>query len=77
MEALAAFVKQQLSSSIRDFADEKDLEQRMDKFKRNVIAYFANKTSDEFRNFQVAFLAPTFISYIGFLIGFMNPFWDL
>lgn len=29
----------------------------MDKSKRNVIAYFADRNSDEYRNFQVAFFA--------------------
>uniref|UniRef100_A0A915PHN3 Thioredoxin domain-containing protein n=1 Tax=Setaria digitata TaxID=48799 RepID=A0A915PHN3_9BILA len=54
VEALTAFVKQQLSSSIRDFSDSKDLEQQMDKSKRNVIAYFVNKDTDEYRSFQKA-----------------------
>ncbi|EJW80578.1 thioredoxin [Wuchereria bancrofti] len=52
VEALTAFVKQQLSSSIQDFAGEKDLERQMDKSRRNVIAYFADKNSDEYRSFQ-------------------------
>ncbi|KAK6110752.1 Thioredoxin-like domain family protein [Brugia pahangi] len=52
VEALTAFVKQQLSSSIQDFAGEKDLERQMDKTKRNVVAYFADKNSNEYRSFQ-------------------------
>ncbi|VIO87029.1 Uncharacterized protein BM_BM2493 [Brugia malayi] len=52
VEALTAFVKQQLSSSIQDFAGEKDLERQMDKSKRNVVAYFADKNSNEYRSFQ-------------------------
>ncbi|OZC11051.1 hypothetical protein X798_01877 [Onchocerca flexuosa] len=52
VEALTEFVKRQLSSSIKDFANKKDLEQQMDKSKRNVIAYFADKNSDEYRSFQ-------------------------
>ncbi|VDK62364.1 unnamed protein product [Onchocerca ochengi] len=52
VEALTEFVKRQLSSSIKDFASKKDLEQQMDKSKRNVIAYFADKNSDEYRSFQ-------------------------
>lgn len=64
VEALTAFVKQQLSSSIQDFVGKKDLEQQMDKSKRNVIAYFADKNSDEYRSFQVVFFA----SYRLFLI---------
>ncbi|CAG9533743.1 unnamed protein product [Cercopithifilaria johnstoni] len=52
VDALIAFVKQQLSSSIRDFVGKKDLEKQMDKSKRNVIAYFADKDSDEYRSFQ-------------------------
>ncbi|KAM3726001.1 Endoplasmic reticulum resident protein [Dirofilaria immitis] len=52
VEGLTEFVKRQLSSSIQDFAGKKDLEQQMDKSKRNVIAYFADKNSYEYRSFQ-------------------------
>lgn len=72
VEALTAFVKQQLSSSIQDFVDKKDLEQQMDKSKRNVIAYFADKNTDEYRSFQVTFLAAA--GY--FLYQFLSSSYD-
>ncbi|VDN05326.1 unnamed protein product [Thelazia callipaeda] len=52
VEALIAFVKQQLASSMQNFSTVEDLEQLMDKSRRNVVAHFMNKDSDEYRNFQ-------------------------
>ncbi|VDN20252.1 unnamed protein product [Gongylonema pulchrum] len=52
VEALTTFVKQQLASSIKSFGNKEELEQKIDKSKRNIIAYFASKDTNEFQNFQ-------------------------
>uniref|UniRef100_A0A0N5AHA4 Thioredoxin domain-containing protein n=1 Tax=Syphacia muris TaxID=451379 RepID=A0A0N5AHA4_9BILA len=54
VEALTAFVKQQLASSIQEFNSKEELDGLMDKSKRNVIAYYASKSSNEYKNFQKA-----------------------
>lgn len=68
VEALTAFVKQQLASSIQDFVNKEQLEHQMDHSKRNIIAYFAGKDSDEYRNFQVFFF---------FLYVFLIDLWRI
>lgn len=54
VEALTAFVKQQLASSIQEFRNKEELDNSIDKSKRNIIAYYANKSSPEYKNFQKA-----------------------
>lgn len=54
VEALTEFVKEQLATSIRDFNSTEELEQMMDTSKRNMIAYFADKNSEEYTNFNKA-----------------------
>ncbi|VDM41363.1 unnamed protein product [Toxocara canis] len=54
VEALTTFVKQQLATCIRDFNNKDELEQMMDKSKRNIIAYYASKDSQEYSNFNKA-----------------------
>lgn len=54
VEALTAFVKQQLASSIQEFQNKEELDRLVDKSKRNIVAYFANKDSVEYSNFQKA-----------------------
>lgn len=56
VEALTSFVSQQLASCIREFTTKEQLEQMMDKSKRNIIAYYANRDSEEYSNFNVCFI---------------------
>uniref|UniRef100_A0A915BF27 Thioredoxin domain-containing protein n=2 Tax=Parascaris univalens TaxID=6257 RepID=A0A915BF27_PARUN len=54
VEALTSFVSQQLASCIHEFTTKEQLEQMMDKSKRNIIAYYANRDSEEYSNFNKA-----------------------
>uniref|UniRef100_A0A914DZ56 Thioredoxin domain-containing protein n=1 Tax=Acrobeloides nanus TaxID=290746 RepID=A0A914DZ56_9BILA len=52
VEALTEFVKKQLEISINEFPTSEHLAASIDRRKRNVIAYFANRDSEEYQNFQ-------------------------
>jgi len=52
VEALTAFVKEQLQVSINEFSSSVELETKMDRTKRNVIAYYHSKDGIEYQNFQ-------------------------
>lgn len=53
MEALTAFVKEQIQVSINEFSSNDALDAIMDRSKRNVIGYYHSKDSPEYQNFQV------------------------
>ncbi|KAF1562490.1 UNVERIFIED_CONTAM: Endoplasmic reticulum resident protein 44.2, partial [Eudyptes robustus] len=54
VEALTAFVKQHLQTSIQEFGSIEQLNAGLDKSKRNVIGYFHCRDCPEYRNFQKA-----------------------
>jgi endoplasmic reticulum resident protein 44 len=51
VEALTAFVEEQLKTTIVDFPDTNYLYAHMDRDKRNVIGYFKDRNSIEYQNF--------------------------
>ncbi|CAD5219182.1 unnamed protein product [Bursaphelenchus okinawaensis] len=54
VEALSAFVKQHLETSIHEFRSLEQLNNELDKGKRNVIGYFQCRDCVEYKNFQKA-----------------------
>lgn len=52
MEALNAFVREQLQVSINEFTSREALNALMDRTKRNVIAYYKTRDGPEYQNFQ-------------------------
>ncbi|KAI6175860.1 Thioredoxin domain-containing protein [Aphelenchoides bicaudatus] len=56
VDALTAFVKEQLQVSINEFTSTEALDKLIDKTKRNVIAYYHSRDGPEYQNFQVLLL---------------------
>ena len=62
MEALTNFVKYQLSTAMNEFSSQDQLNQEMDKSKRNIVAWL-KKDGPEFANLKVTFLLILLVNF--------------
>ncbi|VDN56706.1 unnamed protein product [Dracunculus medinensis] len=76
VEALSDFIYKQLNESIITIASTDDLKAKMDKSKRNVVAYFNQLTGSEYDNFRKvsSALREDCVFWVGSGTGFENQF---